>query len=136
MQNELGPLPIDHRDFLLNREVKDMPPLAFKAYVLLLCELWENGPLPFDDRPHASSIEGLSVYCGVSQTVMKNKVWPYVADLFFEVNGSGDWATEDDTLDHEFTNSMRKKAVKGLVARQKMSDAARRRAAANRASQS
>ena len=129
MQNDLGPLPIDHREFLLNRAVRDMPPLAFKAYVLLLCELWENGPLPFDEQPHASAIEGLSIYCGVSQTVMKNKVWPYVSDLFFEVNGSGTWASEDENIDHEFTNSMRKKALKALVARQKMAEAASKRAA-------
>ena len=134
MQSDLGPLPIDHRDFLLNRKVRDMPPLAFKAYVLLLCELWENGPLLFEDQPGASDIEGLSVYCGVSQTVMKNKVWPYVADLFFEVDDTVGGVGE--ALDHEFTNSMRKKAVKGLVARMKMADAAKRRAAANRAQSS
>ena len=120
MQNDLGPLPIDHKDFLLNRGIRDMPPLAFKAYVLLLCEIWENGPLLFEEQPGASAIEGLSVYCGVSQTIMKNKVWPYVADLFFEV--------DDGLLDHEFTNTMRKKAVKGLVARMKMAEAAKRRA--------
>jgi len=119
MQSDLGPLSIDHKDFLLNRKVRDMPPLAFKAYVLLLCELWENGPLPFEEQPGADEIEGLSVYCGVSQTIMRNKVWPYVADLFFEV--------DDGLLDHEFTNTMRKKAVKGLVARMKMAEAAKRR---------
>ena len=130
MQSDLGPLPIDHRDFLLNRAVRDMPPLAFKAYVLLLCELWENGPFPFVYTHDASDIEGLSVYCGVSQTIMKNKVWPYVADLFFEVDDTVGGVGE--ALDHEFTNSMRKKAVKGLVARMKMADAARKRAAQNR----
>ena len=126
MQNDLGPLPIDHKDFLLNREVRDMPPLAFKAYVLLLCELWENGPLLFEEQgTKASAIEGLSVYCGVSQTIMKNKVWPYVADLFFEVDDTLGGVGE--ALDHDFTNTMRKKAVKGLVARMKMSAAATKR---------
>ena len=126
MQSDLGPLPIDHRDFLLNRKVRDMPPLAFKAYVLLLCELWENGPLLFEDQPGASDIEGLSVYCGVSQTVMKNKVWPYVADLFFEIDDTIEESGE--AIDHEFTREQRGKAVKGLVARMKMSEAASRRA--------
>ena len=126
MQSELGPLSIDHRDFLLNRDVRDMPPLAFKAYVLLLCELWENGPLPFNEQPGSSAIEGLSAYCGVSQTVMKNKVWPYVADLFFEIDDTIEECGE--SIDHEFTREQRGKAVKGLVARMKMSEAASRRA--------
>ena len=126
MQSDLGPLPIDHRDFLLNRKVRDMPPLAFKAYVLLICELWENGPLLFEEQPGASEIEGLSVYCGVSQTVMKNKVWPYVADLFFEIDDTIEECGE--AIDHEFTREQRGKAVKGLVARMKMSAAASNRA--------
>ena len=113
MQNDLGPLPIDHRDFLLNRSVRDMPPIAFKAYVLLLCELWEGSSLPFE-------MEKLAAYAGVSYTVFKNKIWQHVADLFFEI--------DDDLLDHEFTLEQRKKAVKGLVARMKMSAAASNRA--------
>ena len=126
MQSDLGPLPIDHRDFLLNRAVRDMPPVAFKAYVLLLCELWENGPLPFVYTHDASDIEGLSAYCGVSQTIMKNKVWPYVSDLFFEIDDTIEECGE--AIDHEFTREQRGKAVKGLVARRKMSEAASRRA--------
>ena len=117
MQSELGPLTIDHRDFLLNREVRDMPPASFKAYVLLLCELWEGGSLPSD-------LDSLARYAGVSPTIMKNKVWGDIANQFFEVG--------DDLLDNEFTLAQRKKAVRGLVARQKMAAAARRRAAQNR----
>ena len=113
MQNDLGPLPIEHRDFLLNRNVRDMPPIAFKAYVLLLCELWEGSSLPIE-------MEKLAAYAGVSYTVFKNKIWQHVADLFFEI--------DDDLLDHEFTLEQRKKAVKGLVARMKMSAAASKRA--------
>ena len=116
MQSDLGPLPIDHRDFLLNRTVRDMPPVAFKAYVLLLCELWENGPLPFVYTHDASDIE----------TIMKNKVWPYVSDLFFEIDDTIE--ENGEAIDHEFTREQRGKAVKGLVARMKMSEAASRRA--------
>ena len=112
MQNDLGPLPIDHRDFLLNSQVRDMPPLAFKSYVLLLCELWENGFLPDD-------FDLLAKYSGVSRTLFKNKVWPYLAGQFHE--------TDPEILDNEFTVSQRRRALKALVARQKMSEAATRR---------
>ena len=117
MQNSLGPLPIDHRDFLLNREIKDMPPIAFKAYILLLCEMWENGPLP-------KNMDKLAEYSGVSRTIFTNKIWDHIRLLFFEVDDL------DGTkyLDHEFTHDMRKKAIKALVARKKMSAAASKRA--------
>ena len=113
MQSDLGPLPIDHRDFLLNREIKDMPPIAFKAYILLLCEMWENGPLPKD-------MDKLAEYSGVSRTVFTNKIWGWLHPLFVEAECA--W------LDHEFTHDMRKKAIKALVARKKMSAAASKRA--------
>ena len=113
MQNDLGPLPIDHRDFLLNRGVKDMPPIAFKAYIHLLCEMWENGPLPHNT-------EKLAEYAGVSHTVFRNKIWAWIDPLFVEVECA--W------LDHEFTHDMRVKAIKALVARKKMSAAASKRA--------
>ena len=113
MQNDLGPLPIDHRDFLLNRGVKDMPPIAFKAYILLLCEMWENGPLPHNT-------EKLAEYAGVSHTVFRNKIWGWIDPLFVEAECA--W------LDHEFTHEMRQKAIKALVARKKMSAAASNRA--------
>ena len=113
MQSDLGPLPIDHRDFLLNSQVRDMPPLAFKSYVLLLCGLWENGFLPDD-------FDLLAKYSGVSRTLSKNKVWPYIAGQFHE--------TDPELLDNEFTLTQRRKAVKALVARHKMSAAASNRA--------
>lgn len=114
MQNDLGPLPIDHREFLLSTFVRDMPPLAFKSYILLLCELWESGHLPRD-------FDLLARYSGVSRTVFRNKVWIYLAAMFDEV--------DEGTLDNEFTQTQRRKAVKALVARRKMSEAASRRAA-------
>ena len=118
MQSDLGPLPINHRDFLLNRDVKDMPPIAFKAYVTLLCELWKNGPLPRDTVR-------LAEYAGVSHTVFRNKIWGWLYNLFFEID---DEPTKAPLIDHEFTREQRGKAIKGLVARMKMSEAASRRA--------
>ena len=116
MQSDLGPLPIDHRDFLLSREVKCMPPIAFKAFIVLLCEMWENGPLPKD-------MDMLSEYAGVSRTVFINRIWDHIRLLFFEVDDL------DGTkyLDHEFTHHQRQKAIKALVARKKMSAAASKR---------
>ena len=118
MQSDLGPLPIDHRDFLLNRDVKDMPPIAFKAFVLLLCELWESGSLPRDT-------ERLAAYAGVSHTIFRNKIWGWIAGLFFDIDDEPD---KEPLIDHEFTREQRGKAVKGLVARMKMSEAVSRRA--------
>lgn len=74
---DLGPLPFDSKAWLLSREAGQLSPLAAKAYIYLLAELWEGGPLPANARE-------LAPLARSTPTIFVNKIWPFIASFFTE----------------------------------------------------
>mgnify|MGYP003139466871 CR=1 FL=1 len=82
MDLELGPMPFDAKAWLLSHEAGQLAPLAAKAYVYLLCELWGAGPLPATARE-------LAPLARCTPTVFKNKIWPFIGAFFEETTITG-----------------------------------------------
>ena len=115
MKNDLGPMPLDAKDLLLDRQLQDMHPRAFRAYIYLLCEQWENGPLP-------STLAELSRISRLSPTLFKRYAWPELQDYLEETS-----LNDEVCLIEPITYSLRIEAVKRLVKRQEMAEKQRAR---------
>jgi hypothetical protein len=114
-RNNLGPLPLDAADILLDRQLRDMHPMAFRAYVYLLCEQWENGPLP-------ATLKELAHISRLSSTLFKRYAWPELSEYFEKTS-----VNDEVLLIEPATYSLRLDAVKKLVKRQEMAEKQRAR---------
>ena len=110
-------MPFDSRAWLIGRE--ELPPDAARAWLYLLCELWENGPLP-------NTAPELSRLARVSRTIFKRRVWPYIAQYLEETSTKA-----GKKLIEPWTYQLRIKEIGRLAKREEMSRNARARYAEN-----
>ena len=110
-------MPFDSRSWLIGRD--ELPPDAARAWLYLLCELWENGPLP-------NTIGELSRLARVSKTIFRRRVWPHVSQYLEETTVKG-----HKKLVEPWTYQRRIKEIGRLVKREEMSVNARARYAEN-----
>ena len=115
---QLGPMPFDAKSWLLSREAGSLPPLAAKAYLYLLCELWEAGPLP-------ATAQELAPLARCTPTVFKNKIWPFIGSFFAETK-----TATGKKLVEPWLYGQRIDVVKKLTKRHQLAEAQRQRYAA------
>lgn len=84
MDEDLPWFPFYVRDFVRSRLVRSSPPEHIGIYVLLLCEQWENGPLPHDTADMARLV-------GVDADAMAN-AWQSLCARFAETEAG--WVNE------------------------------------------
>ena len=73
--NEIGDLPLDVKDILLDRDLRKLGPRAFRGFFYLIFEQWLHGPLP-------PSMRVLAALSGCTATVFKRHVWPQIEEYF------------------------------------------------------
>ena len=110
MNNELGSLPLDTKDILLDRALGELPGAAFKAYFYLIFEQWQGGPLPL-------SLPALAQLARCTPTIFKRKVWPEVQEYFEKTSING-----EEKLIEPVSYARRIEAVKRLVKRQALAE--------------
>ena len=117
---DLGPMPFDSKAWLLSREAGQLTPLASKAYLYLLAELWEGGPLPANARE-------LAPLARSTPTIFANKIWPLIAPFFAETT-----TTTGKKLIEPWTYGQRIQLIKRLTKRKENADIQRQRYAAKK----
>ena len=117
---DLGPMPFDSKAWLLSREAGQLTPLASKAYLYLLAELWEGGPVPGNARE-------LAPLARSTPTIFANKIWPLIAPFFAETT-----TTTGKKLIEPWTYGQRIQLIKRLTKRKENADIQRQRYAAKK----
>lgn len=113
-KRDLGPLPLDAKDILLDRDLEDMPPIAVRGYLYLLCEQWENGPL-------TPTLQGLASVARVTPTIFKRQVWPHILGYFEKTT-----VNSQEKLIEPVSYSDRLAAIKRVIKREELTNKQRK----------
>ena len=106
--NELGDLPLDVKDVLLDNELRSLAPRAFRGLFYLIFEQWQNGPLPHN-------LGELASLARCTPTVFKRHVWPEIHRYFEKTT-----VKDEVKLIEPLSYTKRIEAVKKMVKRQEL----------------
>jgi len=107
---ELGPLPLDAKDILLDSALRAAPVVVFRSYIYLICEQWEGGALP-------ANLKGLAQLSRCTPTIFKRKVWPHLGGYFQKTT-----INKEDKLIEPVSYGLRLEAVKRAVKRERQAE--------------
>lgn len=110
MRGEIGDLPLNVRNILLDRALQGLTPVAFRAYMYLMFEQWQSGPLPM-------TLGELAALARCTPTIFKRKVWPDISEYFEKTSVKG----EEKLIEPE-SYSRRIDAINALVRRQEQAE--------------